>query len=295
MRRWSSIATVLMISSADAWDSHLTDALLGEENAKKAARAREEGATHWQEVGVGVDPSGQPYAMPIARGKPYEHIEAGQFLVASMPEGAGGIFAQSVLLIISHDANGTLAIMVNKPAQLPADEHIETAEVYEELFGAEPLRPSVLLAGGPVPNPAPYFLHTGAPEGSTRKCYTQEQGGPRLYDSRGELLVAEEGEEGGTPSGVKVIEGVHFSGSQSFGRCALRDPSGAVTMRASVGHAGWGAQQLDGEYRRGDWKLCRATADLVFAPEAELAGLWKTLVYSPRGMMLCSGVGADMA
>ena len=66
-------------------------------------------------------------------------------------------------------------------------------------------------------------------------------------------------------------------------------------MRASVGHAGWGAQQLDGEYRRGDWLLCRAEADLVFGDEEQLASLWRTMLYSPRGMQLCSGIGADMA
>ena len=149
-----------MVSFAGAWDAELTDALLGEENAKKAKKAEEDGATHWEEVGVGVDVLGQPYVQGIARGKRYEHIAVGQFLVSSFSRTEGGIFSQSVLLIIRHDANFTLAIMVNKPAELPASEHIETAEVLEELFGVEPLHPErqVLLQGGPVPNMQPLFL-----------------------------------------------------------------------------------------------------------------------------------------
>ena len=94
-----------------AWHSELTNALLGDENAKRARAAQAEGAEHWEEVGVGIGPEGQPYAMGIARGKAYEHIQPGLFLVASANV-KGGIFAESVNLIIHHDTNGSLALMV---------------------------------------------------------------------------------------------------------------------------------------------------------------------------------------
>ena len=94
-----------------AWHSELTNALLGDENAKRARAAQAEGAEHWEEVGVGIGPEGQPYAMGIARGKAYEHIQPGLFLVASANV-KGGIFAESVNLVIHHDANGSLALMV---------------------------------------------------------------------------------------------------------------------------------------------------------------------------------------
>ena len=36
-------------------------------------------------------------------------------------------------------------------------------------------------------------------------------------------------------------------------------------LRLFLGHSGWGARQLDGEWRAGAWRLCGATAAAVFA------------------------------
>jgi putative transcriptional regulator len=61
-----------------------------------------------------------------------------------------------------------------------------------------------------------------------------------------------------------------------------RDMSGAVrTGRAFVGHAGWGAGQLDGEIERGDWFLEPATRLDAFTPEPE--ALWSRVLTRKGG------------
>ena len=123
------VVILLVTNSANAlWDSALTDALLSSQNAKLAEKAQDEGKEHWTETGIGVTADGSVQIQAIAKGVPFEHIKAGLFLVAS-PGPQDSIFSQSVVLLLRHDANGTLGVIVNKPAQLKSDEHLEPSEV----------------------------------------------------------------------------------------------------------------------------------------------------------------------
>jgi len=282
-----------LAASCALWDSALTDALLSSQNAKLAEQAQEDGKEHWTETGVAVTASGEVHVQAIAKGKSFEHIKAGLFLVAS-PNEDSSIFAKSVVLIVRHDGNGTLGIIINKPAQLSAEEHLEPSEVIEELFGvtvgSSTRSSSVLLvSGGPVEPQSTMILHSGAPTGTRRTCYGDKGSGARLYDSRGQRLV--EAETPSSAAGEQVLPGVRFMASRAFVRCALRDEDGP-SLRISLGYSGWGPQQLDGEFRRGDWLLCEATSELVFTATPET--LWRRMLYSPAGIRLCSRVGSEL-
>lgn len=99
--------------------------------------------------------------------------------------------------------------------------------------------------------------------------------------------MRDEESERGDPAGEKVLSGVYFQSSAAFLRCALRDAHGPA-LRVFLGHSGWGAQQLDGEWRRGAWMLCEATAEAVFAPD--VSRLWGELSTGTLGVRLCSRV-----
>lgn len=235
-----------IVELVTSWDSDLTERLVGRENKEAAADAEAAGQEHWTELGVGVSADGTTYVQPIARGKRWRHIRAGLLLVAN-GHVQGGIFEKSVVLIVEHSENGTLGVVINKPALLPQ----KTAGVLENMFGSAPRNPHAtaagLLQGGPVDGQTALFLHGGTPDGSKRGCYAARGSGVKLVDSRGELRDAdddgdEDRVEAASPAGLRVAPGVHFMGSGSFLRCAMRDPDGPK-MRVLLGHAGWGAQR----------------------------------------------------
>ena len=100
------------------WDADLTARLVGEENARMAQEAKAKGDEHWVEMGVGVDHEGRATVQGIAKGKPWRHIRAGLFLVAN-GQVSGGIFQRSVILLVEHNANGTLGLIINKRGRRP--------------------------------------------------------------------------------------------------------------------------------------------------------------------------------
>jgi putative transcriptional regulator len=57
--------------------------------------------------------------------------------------------------------------------------------------------------------------------------------------------------------------------------------AGVRDGRAFVGHAGWGAGQLDGEVERGDWILEPAQLDDAFSPTPQ--DLWTTVLTRKGG------------
>ena len=66
-------------------------------------------------------------------------LSAGKLLLAS-PQSRDADFAQSVILLVSHDRQGSIGLMVNRPL------NISLTEVYPDMKGAE----LKLYAGGPL-------------------------------------------------------------------------------------------------------------------------------------------------
>lgn len=69
-------------------------------------------------------------------------------------------------------------------------------------------------------------------------------------------------------SEIEIIEGLYFSA----GAHALRElaAEGDHDVRFFVGHAGWGAGQLESEIAEGSWLLTPATIDEVFSSPDDL-------------------------
>jgi len=133
----------------------------------------------------------------------------GQLLIAG-PGLLDPNFWRTVVLVVEHNDEGALGLVLNRPSETTVGESVPSLE---ELVDAD----ERLFIGGPVQPSSVIVL-------------------ARLEDPSDAALIAFDD--------VGVI-GVGSGSDES--------PAGVRQGRAFVGHAGWGAGQLDSELERGDW------------------------------------------
>ncbi|KAA2214432.1 YqgE/AlgH family protein [Teichococcus oryzae] len=150
----------------------------------------------------------------------------GQLLIA-MPSMQDPRFAQSVICVCAHSADGAMGIVLNKPLDsLSFEDLLKQLEV-------EPLPPQRqirLLAGGPVEGGRGFVLHTTD------------------WSSEGSLKVT--GDLALTAS-VDILKAIAGGGGPREGLLAL-------------GYAGWGPGQLESEIQRNAWLNVPADEALLF-------------------------------
>ncbi len=143
----------------------------------------------------------------------------GQLLIAS-PILRDPNFRQSVVLIVEHNENGTLGLVLNRPSETAV------SEIWGKISETPCTTDQPLYIGGPVEGPL-MAIHT------------------------------HEGEANNT-----VLPGVYFSVEKDHLNAIVA--AGDDSFRLFVGHAGWGAGQLENEMEQGSWLLLPATLELVF-------------------------------
>jgi putative transcriptional regulator len=152
----------------------------------------------------------------------------GRLLVAS-PRLGDPNFARTVVLMIRHDEEGSLGLILNRPLELSIQEACER----------------VLEIPCRVEGP----LHHGGP------CE-----GPLMLLHADDTSAQLEGDQ-------QVIPGVYFAPEKDRVEQLLSAAPAAVKCYA--GYAGWSAGQLAGEMEEGAWFILPATSDLVFGNGAE--------------------------
>ncbi len=159
-------------------------------------------------------------------GGPSTTYLSGQLLVA-MPSMQDPRFAQSVICVCAHSADGAMGIVLNKPIDnLSFEDLLKQLEV-------EPLPPQRqirLLVGGPVEGGRGFVLHTTD------------------WSSEGSLKVT--GDLALTAS-VDILKAIAGGGGPREGLLAL-------------GYAGWGPGQLENEIQRNAWLNVDADEALLF-------------------------------
>jgi putative transcriptional regulator len=166
-------------------------------------------------------PSKRAAAAPVAEG-----FLTGQLLVA-MPAMADPRFAQSVIYVCAHTADGAMGLVVNRPIVKPSfDELLRQLEVAP----VPPVRRIRLCAGGPVENGRGFVLHTVDWTG---------EGSLRVNDAL--ALTAS----------LDVLKAIAGGGGPREGLLAL-------------GYAGWGPGQLDNEIQQNAWLSVPAQETLLF-------------------------------
>ena len=157
-----------------------------------------------------------------------KHVETGCVLVAN--EKLGGVFHQTVLLVIEHnDRDGTLGIIINRP--LPGT--------------------LVDIASGPE---AQIDAGLRTAFNGAKVSY----GGPVMQDEYS--VIHGYGEVDGSK---KVAPGVFVGGSSELAfeiRKNNFDPTNSLFVK---GHAAWVPNQLQREINRGVWYVAAASSDLL--------------------------------
>jgi putative transcriptional regulator len=165
-----------------------------------------------------------------------QNVANGTLLVAS-PQLTDVNFARSVVLVLRHDDEGTIGVMLNRPTNLVP------AAIFPELKDSIGSYPGLLFRGGPI---APTRL---------------------LYLVRG-LAAA-------TVNGPEVLDKVFLSVDDESLPDMTRLAEGTDELRLYAGHAAWGPGQLQSEIAAGGWQVLLGSAEVVFHEDP--GSLWTEL------------------
>jgi putative transcriptional regulator len=165
-------------------------------------------------------------ALPAPEEAPKHPSLAGQLLVASAEMGDPR-FYHAVILVVRHDQNGALGIIINRPV-----EDRSMASLLEALGERDTgvLGSVRIFAGGPVQPEIGFVLHSA------------DYHRPETVDIDGHLAVT---------SSPQVLRDI---GNK-------RGPSKSLV---AFGYADWGSGQLEGELSRGAWLTAADDEKLIF-------------------------------
>ena len=151
-------------------------------------------------------------------------------------------FARTLVLLIEHNREGALGVVVNRPLTKTLQ------ELWREVGSAPCHSRQPIYWGGPVPGPL-LSLHTKS-----------------------------------TLAETEPASGVFFAAKKQHLDALVLTEEPAYKI--FIGHAGWGAGQLESELRQGGWRTLPATAGHVFSTEDDL---WET-VFRQLGRSLLKSI-----
>ncbi|WP_055701939.1 MULTISPECIES: YqgE/AlgH family protein [Streptomyces] len=187
----------------------------------------------------------------------------GRLLVAT-PALADPNFDRAVVLLLDHDEEGSLGVVLNRPTPVDVGDILEG---WGELAGA----PGVVFQGGPVSLDSALGVAVipgeEAPPSARRRTGAGDPGpGPRLRSGRGD------------PTGFRRVHG-------AIGLVDLEAPperlaSALGALRIFAGYSGWGPGQLETELAEGAWYVVESEPGDVSSPDPER--LWRAVLRRQR-------------
>jgi putative transcriptional regulator len=155
----------------------------------------------------------------------------GQLLVAT-PEMRDPRFAETVIYMVKHDADGALGLVINRPlAKGPVEDLLKGFG----MEGSEAKGEIIVHYGGPVSPRAGFVLHSD------------------------DVLLE---------NSIKVADGIAMTADpkliEAIGRG--KGPRQSLFM---LGYAGWGPGQLETELQAGAWFVVSGDKDLIFGKDAD--------------------------
>jgi len=154
-------------------------------------------------------------------------VEPGSALVAA-PGLRDPHFCRTIVLIIEHQASGSLGVVLNRPSDVAVRDVLP-------LWGLHATVPQALYVGGPVQRRAALCV-AALPAG------VDDDRTDGMIKVRGSLVL------------------VDLDADPDLMTPRLRG------LRVFAGYASWGQDQLAGEIRRGDWLVVPALPEDVLAP-----------------------------
>jgi len=178
-------------------------------------------------------------ALIVLGAAPPEHSDttslAGQLLIAA-PTIGDPRFAHTVILIVRHDKDGALGIVINRPVGERSIAALLEATGHDDAGVAGILR---VFAGGPVQPELGFVVHSA----EYRRAET--------VDVDGRVAM--------TASRQVLLDIGHSQGPEK--------------SLFALGYAGWGPGQLDGEMARHNWFTTPEEPELVF--DDDRGNLWE--------------------
>lgn len=163
-------------------------------------------------------------------------------------------FGQTVILLLQHDANGSLGLIVNQKFNL------QLSDAIKDIDKAEASKHS-LFFGGPL--------------GTHRVFMLMRHG-----DATGQA--------------EQIAGDIYFSAHRDVLEHALERKTPDSELRLFLGYSSWSAGQLAGELTRGSWHLAAGNSEAIFntASNGLWERLIDTL--EPRGIEVKRGPGEDL-
>ncbi|HET6627681.1 MAG TPA: YqgE/AlgH family protein [Nocardioidaceae bacterium] len=168
---------------------------------------------------------------------------AGQLLVAA-PALVDPNFDHTVVLLLDHDENGALGVVLNRPSPVPVGDILAD---WSEVAG----EPGVLFHGGPVSTDSALAVATVPPGAGESE---EPVGWRRLFGDTGIVDL-----DAPTELVVPAVSG----------------------LRIFAGYAGWGTEQLEAEIEEGSWYVVPSVPADLFSPDPE--GLWARVLRRQPG------------
>jgi putative transcriptional regulator len=178
----------------------------------------------------------------------------GKLLIA-LPGMSDERFAQTVIYMCAHSANGAMGIVINKPipglsfSGLMEQLEIETPQAFDDF---------PILFGGPVDNRRGFVLHSSD------------------YDSADATLP--------------VTEDISLTATLDILR-AIAEGAGPKRSILALGYAGWGPGQVETEFQDNGWLHCDADPTIVFdlEPDHKWRAALQRLGIDPMGLSANTG------
>lgn len=156
-----------------------------------------------------------------------------QFLIA-MPNMVDPTFSGTVVYLCDHSERGALGLVINRPTDIDLQSLFNRIDLKLEI---EPLLHLPVYFGGPVQTERGFVLHEPI-EGTTYTSSMSVPGGLEMTTSK------------------DVLE-------------AVASGSGPSRFLLTLGHAGWGAGQLEEELAKNGWLSVAADPSVIFDVPAE--------------------------
>ncbi len=152
-----------------------------------------------------------------------------QFLLA-MPELRGSYFGNSITYLCEHNNDGALGLMINRPTDMRLGELFDQLDIHGDAH-----RDVIVLEGGPVQQERGFILHTDELQGD---------------------------------ASLPIADGLMLSTAREI-LDAISRGEGPRHFLVTLGYAGWGGGQLEGEMRDNAWLTCPADTDIIFTVPLE--------------------------
>ncbi|HZJ93567.1 MAG TPA: YqgE/AlgH family protein [Thiopseudomonas sp.] len=156
---------------------------------------------------------------------------AGHFLIA-MPTMTDPAFAESVVYLLAHDQEGALGLIINRHSGLTLSDVLEQLQPEDSVI--DTAHNQDIFSGGPVQTQLGFVLHNHGPE----------------Y------------------KGTTQFPELSLTASQDALQ-AIAQGSGPEQHLIALGHAGWGAGQIEDELRDNTWLSCPADIRIIFETPIE--------------------------